>query len=126
MNITGTPRADNLDGTPQADTISGLAGDDTLSGSTGYDTYVFAPGFGQDVIIEETGSTDGGRIRFEGGITKDNLSFARSSADAKDLVISAGNDSVRIQGFYDASGQVQQRIDRIRIRDRRLPRPAQV
>ena len=110
MNITGTPQADTLDGTPQADTISGLAGNDTLSGATGYDTYVFAPGFGQDVIIEETGSTDGGRIRFEGGITLAGLSFARSSADARDLVITAGADSVRIQGFYDASGNIQRRI----------------
>lgn len=101
MDIQGTSSADELDGTNDDDTITGREGDDTLRGGADSDTYVFEPGFGNDTIIE---SDTANVIRFGAGIVPEDLRFVRAVDDARDLLIQHGADSIRVQSFFDASG----------------------
>ena len=76
---------DRLEGGAGNDTLSGEDGINTLIGGTGNDSYVY--GGGQDTIDNTGGGNDG--VFFNGGITANDLTFAR---DGDDLVITvAGN-----------------------------------
>ncbi len=55
---TGTAGADTLTGGAGDDTMTGLDGDDTLTGGDGADTFVFAPGHGDDTVIDFTDGED--------------------------------------------------------------------
>ncbi|WP_299484140.1 Ig-like domain-containing protein [uncultured Roseibium sp.] len=110
LPFVGTGASDTILGTALADTITGLAGDDDLSGGADLDVYVFAPGFGNDTINELSG-VNGGVIRFEGGLTADDLLFFRPSNDTRDLLIQAGSDSVRVESFFNSAGQPLGLID---------------
>ncbi|MEJ6397316.1 Ig-like domain-containing protein, partial [Yoonia sp. 208BN28-4] len=83
----------------QDDTLVGLGGNDEFYGGAGRDTYIFGPDFGVDTIFGSGGG--GGRIRFEGGITPDDLRF---ESNGFDLTIFVDDDSVRISDFYDFEG----------------------
>ena len=49
---TGTSGNDNINGSDGEDKIYGLGGNDTLRGWGGADTFVFAPGHGNDYILD--------------------------------------------------------------------------
>ena len=70
----------NLQGSPGNDLIDGKGGDDTLRGNGGADTFVFRAGDGDDTILDFQDGVD--RIRFEGGITYDDLDITPSQAHA--------------------------------------------
>ena len=56
--IEGNGGADTLDGGDGADTLDGGSGDDELSGGHGADIFRFAPGHGNDIILDFSNGED--------------------------------------------------------------------
>ncbi|MCG8531227.1 MAG: hypothetical protein MI749_11235, partial [Desulfovibrionales bacterium] len=103
--LSGGTGADTLKGGNGNDTLDGGTGSDTLDGGAGDDTYTFERGDGSASITDASGS--------------DTLDLSRYSAnevafwmDGEDLLISAGEDNLRIHDQVSDSGSA---IDRIRL-----------
>jgi Ca2+-binding RTX toxin-like protein len=99
--LTGNSAVNTLTGAAGNDTINGGAGNDTLNGGAGNDTYVFAPGDGNDTIIDND-STPGNTDTVQSGYNPLDLMFSRS---VNDLNVAAYNstDQVNIQNWYGGS-----------------------
>ena len=94
----GTEGNDVLRGNDEDNTLYGNGGDDRLEGGEGNDTYVFGNGDGNDTISDTSGEN---KIKFKGGISKENITFQRV---ANDLVLKYGdNDTVRINNQFGGS-----------------------
>ena len=53
--LTGDNQDNTINGSAGNDTINGMGGNDTLIGGPGDDTFVFSSGFGQDIVVENSG-----------------------------------------------------------------------
>ncbi len=117
--LLGLDGNDILNGGAGDDLLEGGRGNDTLDGGTGNDTYVFAPEWGQDVILNLDVHADGldtDRIVFVGGIRAEDVEV---SSSGHDLVLrhKATADRVTVSGFFvDAVGQNRQ-IDEVQFSD---------
>lgn len=87
-NIIGSAFNDSLTGNSSANTINGGSGNDSLSGGVGSDLYIYNLNSGTDTITE-TG-TDSDSLRFAGGVTASDLTFA---VNGNDLEIQVGASS---------------------------------
>lgn len=82
------------------DLLLSRSGDDFLSGGADYDTYAFAADFGHDTIFGET--TGNSRLLFTAHAQAD-LVF---SAIGVDLIITAGENLVRVVDYFAANTDV--------------------
>ena len=107
--IEGTAVSETLIGTDQADFIAGFAGDDILNGGAGDDTlvggagddvYIFAPGGGDDRIIDTEGFNI---LRVEGDLDPQNFVFTQIGNDLQ-IEIASG---VTIVDFFVEENTVQ-------------------
>jgi Ca2+-binding RTX toxin-like protein len=107
--LTGTEGRDNINGLGGNDRLSGLGGNDVLIGGGGKDvlfgglgndrltggakrdTFALETGAGTDRILDFKDKQD--RLGLAGGITFDQLSFARRG---NNLLVSAGNDALAL------------------------------
>ena len=87
--LMGGAGNDTINGGGENDTINGGAGDDDLNGNAGADTFVFAPGNGDDVIIE-FGETEDKIDLSAFGLKSDELKAA-ISVRAGNTVINLGD-----------------------------------
>jgi VCBS repeat-containing protein len=94
-SLFGTSLNDELVGGNQSDHLDGGTGDDTLDGGLGDDGYFFSRGDGHDIVADTGGETD--RLRFESGITLDDLMF-RVDEETQNLSI-----GIRSPAHPDAS-----------------------
>lgn len=101
------------------DVLTSTSADEELLGSTGYDTYVFGAGFGNDTIDGETEAsgiggegTVGATIQFN-GISASELRFERAADDPRDLVVIVGENSLRLDAFYDSDGAINGYFEQI-------------
>ncbi len=78
------------------DVLIGRSGNDFLSGGDGNDTYAMGADFGQDIIFGEIGGIN--RVVFAAH-TRAELTFV---VDAQDLLITVGDNSLRILGYFVA------------------------
>ena len=102
---TGNALNNQITGNAAANQLAGLAGNDTLSGGAGDDTYLFNPGDGVDTIIELPNQGHD-TLRLGEGISPTPGSI-RTSREGSDLILSfgaAGNDKVRMPGYFDVDG----------------------
>ncbi|HMP56456.1 MAG TPA: Ig-like domain-containing protein, partial [Novosphingobium sp.] len=129
MALAATAESDVIHGSGGADTLVGLGGDDwligkggdddlsggpgvdSLEGGLGNDTYRFAPGDGQDVIIDAGGSAD--VLEFGAGIAPGDIRV-RQSSDGSALILLVGTAGERVR-IEDALGQG--RIETVRFAD---------
>lgn len=113
MQIIGTEFNDTLIGGQGHDTIKGADGDDVLQGGAGNDllaggtgsdellggqgddTYFWHPGDGND-LIHDLGGYDTLRI----GAPSSEVTLARDPEDSSSLIISRGEESVRIVSYF--------------------------
>jgi Ca2+-binding RTX toxin-like protein len=89
------------------DYIDGQEGDDTLSGGAGNDTYIFRSGAGKDTIIDRdatSGNFD--TLKFEAGISKDNVDYRRVNRDLIITVIGSA-DAITIKNYYLPEGKIE-------------------
>lgn len=113
--IEGGGGNDTLSGLDGDDTLSGDQGDDILTGGAGYDGYVYAPGDGNDVIIDGAagGVYEGrsaGRLFFTTGIASSDIAIVQRSNG--DVAVLVPDGSVTLQGFAAGAG-----IDAIEFAD---------
>ncbi len=123
----GVPNdSDQLFGGAGDDTLQSYSGNDLLDGGFGNDiliagtdvtaTFVFGAGYGSDEIrnsgVKTTDDTLGSdRINWTSGT---DMSALRSFRDGQDLLVWLSNsaDQLRIDNFFDASGNIVSSVDR--------------
>jgi len=93
-----------LDGGAGGDVLRGFKGIDTLTGGTGTDFFVFGTGDGKDTITDfEIGGVDVINL-FAWKAIKDFADVLDHATDKNgDVVITVGNDSLRIENFTAAT-----------------------
>ena len=119
MSLAATPDHDRLLGFDDAEVIDGLAGndliegrngDDVLIGNTGNDqldggegadTYRFAAGWGQDTLRNGDSVAGRDRVVFDSSVDPASLTLRRIG---RNLLLSNGNDSLHIEGYFDSEG----------------------
>ncbi len=103
FDLYGTNGADVITGTNITDRFYGGAGNDMLAGGEGNDTYVFNLGDGVDTIEDTANSTEGNRILFGQGITRDDLRLAKGEGQTANgiltIKIGTGGDEIRLLNF---------------------------
>jgi Ca2+-binding RTX toxin-like protein len=105
--IRGDASDNTLVGSSGNDTLDGGAGNDTLKGGAGSDTYRFGAGYGNDLIVETTGSVDTDRIELV-GLNPDDVVFNRAGNDLF-IAIKATGEILKVQDhFYSTSYGVEQ------------------
>ena len=105
------------------DTLAGGEGDDFLIGGKGDDTYLFARGDGHDNIIDSDASVgNSDTLLLGGGISADQLWFARRGSDL-DISIIGSADKVTVSSWYSGSSY---RVEQIQTADGRLLLDSQV
>jgi trimeric autotransporter adhesin len=94
-NLSGEGGYDDLHGSGGDDILCGGAGPDTLDGGDGNDTYLYSPGDGLDIINNL--DSDGGRdvLRFETGISPDDITLIR---DRSNLVLTVSGNGIFVNG----------------------------
>ncbi len=109
----GTAGNDTISGSTVVNTIAGGAGNDVLEfadtanqhytqhllGGTGNDTYFYGSGYGPTFISDSAGSDT---LKFNSGITLSSLTYEQSRNDLVIHVGTSANDSIRIEGYFDA------------------------
>lgn len=96
--IAGNGGANRIDGGAGNDTLVAGGGDDTLVGGSGDDKYVFDASSGSDVIDNVDGGFDG--VFFNGGITRERLSFGRDGDDLLIFVDAAAAPALRVSKHF--------------------------
>ena len=97
---------DHLVGFMTGDTLDGGAGNDLLEGGDGGDTYVFGIGYGQDIVqetVSDVNLSDDDTVRFGPGITRQDLTFARSG-DTLIVGLAGSSDTLTISGEFGTAG----------------------
>jgi Ca2+-binding RTX toxin-like protein len=98
--LQGRGGNDILYGGDGIDLIDGGSGNDVLVGGPGDDHYRFARGDGNDLVVDSQGSNT---LVLAQGLAPADLAFSRSGLELLINVRDSG-DSLRVQGFFDASG----------------------
>jgi Ca2+-binding RTX toxin-like protein len=99
-HLIGGKGNDRLEGGDGNDILDGGAGNDIMNGGKGTDTFVFAPGFGNDVILGFDANPNGGQDMLDLtalGIT-DFASQVSIAVVSGDTLITIGEDSIRLVG----------------------------
>lgn len=96
--IAGNGGANRIDGGGGNDTMVAGGGNDLLIGGTGDDKYVFDVNSGSDVIDNADGGFDG--VFFNGGITRERLSFGRDGDDLLIFVDAGTTPAVRVTNHF--------------------------
>ncbi|WP_407278107.1 calcium-binding protein [Aromatoleum evansii] len=113
--LTGNAGNNILDGKAGADQLDGGAGNDTLLGGTGNDTYLFGRGDGVDTISDsDTTAGNVDTIRFEAGITPQDVQLYRDSASNLYLVLGGTGDRVVVSGWF---ASVSNRVEQVQFAD---------
>jgi VCBS repeat-containing protein len=95
-SIVGSDFANVLLGLEGDDTITGGGGNDLMTGGPGSDRFLFAPGFGDDVILDFDANPAGGQDRIEmQGVEFSDLRLSRVGTT---LLVTLGDDSIRLVG----------------------------
>lgn len=106
--LTGGEGEDRLYGHEGDDTLDGGAGDDTLYGGAGNNTYKFGSGYGDDLIIEESGDEDKSSVLELGeGLPMSAIEFSRYY---ESLVIQVRENEDRLEISDYFSGKNIERI----------------
>ena len=100
MNVIGSDGDDIIIGSNGNDSIEGGAGNDTLSGLAGNDTFRFGLGDGQDLVQDNSGSSD--KVLFDSGINPLDLVISRQANDLR-LAIHGSSDQITVQNWYTSS-----------------------
>lgn len=98
--LTGNGANNRLTGGDGHDLLGGKAGSDTLIGGTGNDTYLFSRGDGQDLVRDNSGSTD--KLLYGSGIDPLDLVLSRQANDLR-LAIHGSLDYVTVHNWYTSS-----------------------
>jgi len=98
--LQGRGGNDQLFGGDGNDLIDGGTGNDILLGGDGDDHYRFARGDGNDLIVDTQGSNT---LVLGAGLVAADLAYSRQGTELLVSVRDSG-DSLRVQGFFDASG----------------------
>ena len=104
LTLTGAASTGG-NGNSLANQLTGNSAANVLSGGSGDDTYVFNLGGGSDTLIELNGQGHD-TLRLGEGISATPASI-RTSREGSDLILSlgaAGNDLVRMSGYFDVDG----------------------
>jgi Ca2+-binding RTX toxin-like protein len=110
INGTGNALANVLVGNSGNNTLNGGTGNDALHGGGGYDTYVFAPGGGQDIIVNGVSTNGGpsGELDFSSGINVNQLWFKQSGNNLT-IQVMGGQDQVTVSNWFSSNtGQLQE------------------
>ncbi|WP_346352891.1 calcium-binding protein [Azotosporobacter soli] len=110
--LSGGAGNDTLLGGDGNDTLSGGTGDDILSGGAGSDSYVFKTGDGNDTILADSSDKEDVLVLSDVKTLADfqKLSMTRTNGDHDLKIQLNANDSITIQGWYDADANKIQRI----------------
>jgi Ca2+-binding RTX toxin-like protein len=98
--LNGNSAANILSGANGNDTLRGGAGNDTLNGGAGNDTFLFGRGDGQDLVQDNSGTTD--KVLYDAGINPLDLVISRQANDLR-LSIHGSADAVTIQNWYTST-----------------------
>jgi Ca2+-binding RTX toxin-like protein len=98
--LQGRGGNDQLFGGDGKDLIDGGTGNDILGGGGGGDQYRFDRGDGNDLIVDTQGSNT---LVLGAGLVPADLTFNRQGSELLISVRDSG-DSLRVQGFFNASG----------------------
>jgi Ca2+-binding RTX toxin-like protein len=90
-----------IDAAAGNDTIIGGLGNDIMTGGAGNDTFVFAPGFGNDVIVDFDANATGGQDLLDiSGLGISAATFAASVLIedlGADTLVTIGTDTILLQ-----------------------------
>ncbi len=98
LTFRGGSGGDVISGSGFADTIIGGAGNDYLAGGEGKDTYVFARGWGDDRVVDASGTST---ILFE-GVTGAELTV-EDYGDDRYITRTGSSDTVRLVDFNNGA-----------------------
>jgi Ca2+-binding RTX toxin-like protein len=105
--IVGDGADNTLSGSSTNDTLDGGGGNDTLEGGAGSDAYRFGVGSGNDLVIENSGSTDIDRIDLL-GLNPNDVILSRRG-DHLLVAIKATGETLKVQDhFYSTAYGVEQ------------------
>src|SRR5207244_12328426 len=108
--LTGTAGADTLYGGAGPDTFDGGAGNDTMYGYDGNDTYLFAPGSGQDNVLDfDTTAGNVDTIQMAAGVAPTGVAVTRNGDDLV-LSLTATTDQLTVQSFFTDSAFNVERV----------------
>ncbi|WDE02581.1 calcium-binding protein [Thalassomonas actiniarum] len=114
-SLDGRIGNDTLNGGEGNDSLNGNIGNDTLNGGQGNDTYFFAPGYGQDVVEDNSGID---KLVFDVGIIQDMLNISR---DGDNIIIaltamdgSLSGDSITLNNVF---ANMDNRIESVEFAD---------
>ncbi|WP_196303691.1 calcium-binding protein, partial [Chromobacterium violaceum] len=99
--------------------LEGGKGDDTLKGGGHRDTFVFNLGDGKDLIQSyspQYGSMHESTLRFGAGIGQSDLTASQSGNDLL-LQHANGQDSVRVQGWFDPQKRDEMKLSQVVFAD---------
>ena len=98
--LTGNSANNVLNASGGSDTLRGGLGNDTVNGGGGNDTYLFGRDEGQDLLQDNSGSSD--KIMYDSGINPIDLVISRQANDLR-LSIHGSMDYVTVQNWYTSS-----------------------
>lgn len=101
--LTGNGEDNRIEGGAGNDTLNGKGGNDILSGGLGADTYIFGKGYGSDVIAADASNKDD-IVVMNDKVTGIKLNEVTFSTDDHNLTLTAGTDSLTIEGWMDDAG----------------------
>ncbi len=110
VQVQGSAYNDTLTGNRSYSGLDGYLGNDTLIGGGGYDVYYFAQsaGYGQDVVINGTGSGGAsGEIVIGMGLTPSSIWFGRSGNDLVVQVLGTTSQMTVKNWFTSVSAELQ-------------------
>lgn len=98
--LMGNSSSNVLTGAGGHDSLRGNVGNDTLNGGSGNDIYLFSRGDGQDLVQDNSGTTD--KMLYDSGIDPLDLVISRQANDLR-LAIHGSTDTVTIQNWYTSA-----------------------
>ncbi len=98
--ITGNSANNVLSSAGGADTLRGGLGYDTVNGGSGNDIFKFGRGEGQDLVQDNSGTTD--KILYDAGINPRDLVISRQANDLR-VTIHGSSDRITVQNWYTSS-----------------------
>ncbi|MEW8350914.1 MAG: calcium-binding protein [Candidatus Thiodiazotropha taylori] len=109
-SLSGAGGYDQLYGRAGDDILRGGRGPDLLEGGDGNDTYLYSPGDGLDIIDNQ--DNDGGVdvLRFEAGISPDDVTLTR---DRNNLVLTFPGGGVSVISYFQDDGENTYALDTI-------------
>jgi Ca2+-binding RTX toxin-like protein len=99
-SLIGNSANNALSGAGGNDTLRGERGNDTLNGGVGNDTFSFGRGDGQDLVRDNSGTTD--KLLYDSGIDPLDLVISRQANDLR-LAIHGSADYVTVLNWYTSS-----------------------